>query len=54
MGVSHGLALQLLCLRLGVADVDDHGPPVFVSYVSSAVRERASSLRPAPRGLPAP
>jgi hypothetical protein len=37
VGVSHGRALQLLCLRLGVADVDEHGPPVFVSYVSSAV-----------------
>ena len=35
--VSHGRALQLLCLRLGVADVDERGPPVFVSYVASAV-----------------
>ena len=37
VGVSHGHALQLLCLRLGVSDVDEHGPPLFVSYVSSAV-----------------
>lgn len=37
MGVSHRRALQLLCLRLGIADVDEHGPPIFVSYVSSAV-----------------
>lgn len=42
VGVSHGRALQLLCLRLGVADVDEHVPPIFVSYVSSAVRDRAS------------
>ena len=38
VGVSHGRALQLLCLRLGVADVDERGPPIFVSYVSSVVR----------------
>lgn len=32
ISVSHNRALQAVCLRLGVYDIEEHVPPVFVSY----------------------